>query len=280
MTSGRGAGRRRAGHTVLAIVLLLLTATPLTALAAPAAIPAAVHTEVPTVPATPTQAENVAAWFEEAGLEAAADHAVDLGAAEDELELGTPHEVASWGEAYLAGESSVQPAESHGQWLAPIYRSAGTGREALGVLRVEAFSAGGPQSVGVLADPELGEAVLPAELAFTPVHDDVIDGWFAVSESEIWPLEAGGRAMLQGPVPVGVFQSYLVERGSTPAPPVAAEEEPEDGGAVVALSVVVVILLLGLIVARLLVRNYRKTDSRIEADVRAGLTPPDGVPLR
>ncbi|MEE6283036.1 hypothetical protein [Georgenia sp. MJ170] len=287
MTPGRGRRRPRRALAAVMLCVLAVLGTTAGAVATP---------EKPTSPALVTPAtddgsdapspstapsnvpKNVAAWFVGPGTEAARAESRDLGATADDVAVGVPHPFDRWAPEFIDGSQTDGASEPSGEWVAPIMRQGEDGPEAVGALRAGPFDSGEPESSVVVADPELGAALVPSDLPLTLVHDPSIDGWFAAAEGQIWPLTASGRELLHGPVPLAVFQTFLAERSGTLTPTPIAEDEPDDGSGLVPLTVIAVIVLLGLVGAWLLVRGYRRTDSRIEADVRAGLTPPEGVP--
>lgn len=221
--------------------------------------------------------KNVLSWYAGAGLETAEAQAETL-PGEGDLALGPPHPVHAWAPDFLAGTQTTFPVVADGQWVATIVRDGPDGPVAVGALRAGPFDGTEPQSTAVVADVDVGELVLPEELSATLVYDPSLDGWFATSEGEVWSVGASSREFLHGAVPLAVLGTFLDERESGPSPTAGGEESMEEGSGLVPLTVIAVIVLLGILGAGLLARNYRAADSRLEADIRAGLTPLDGVP--
>ena len=287
----RAPWRARALPAVLvgALALLLpvtgavaqLPATPALTTSPPAATAPA--TEDASPDATPSVdpgavPKNVLSWFATQGLEVAQGGAAELGTEGAALDVSSPHPVAHWEPAFVDGTDTATATTASDQWVAAVTREGEEGPEAVGAIRATPLDSADPAAV-VVADPGLGQALLPEELPFILIHDPGGDGWFATAEGEVWPLTTAARTVLQGPVPLTVFQQFIGEPGATPSPaPDAQLDEAADSG-LVPLTVIAVIVLLGGVVAWLLVRDYRRTDSRIEADVRAGLTPFEGIAL-
>ncbi|QDB80190.1 hypothetical protein FE251_12970 [Georgenia wutianyii] len=249
-------------HRLLrAVLTALLVAVPTAALAA---------TEDPGAPAVvvTTAPEDVVAWFAEQGPRALTAAELD---APDQLTVGTPRPVARWTEAFLTGQDADQVAEQTAEWVAPVLRQVEDVAEAVAV--VHAAEDGGLELVAVVADTLLAETVAGAPEDAVLVADDTVEGWFGLLDGEVRAVSEGARGVLQGSLPPEVFQTFLAgwhgESGT--APPRAAEQE--DAAALSPL-VPVAIIVVGAVVAWLLVRHYRRADSRIAADVRAGLEPP------
>ncbi|WP_413452180.1 hypothetical protein AA0Y32_12130 [Georgenia phoenicis] len=248
---------RRLAGVLLAAVLLLH----------PAAAAAATPEPTPSGPSTGVPAE-VSAWFAAQGEEAAAE----LGAPED-LTLGPPRRVATWNEDYVSGEAPDVPAEPLEEWVAPVVRQSGETPEPLGVVRAGAED--GPLSLlDVVEETELAGALQAVPAGTVLIRDDTVEGWFGLLENEVWPLTEGARTVLQGALPAEVFQQFLAAwRGE--APPTSEPSRTEDEDAPLSpLIPIGVIVLAGVGVAILLLRQYRQADSRIAADVHAGMAPP------
>lgn len=221
--------------------------------------------------------KNVLSWYAGPGLETAAAQSETL-TGEGDLTLGPPHPVHSWAPDFLAGTQTSTPVLADGQWVAALLRDSPDGPAAVGALRAGPFDGTEPQGTDVVADADVGGLVAPEELSFAVVYDPSLDGWFATAEGDVWSVGAGGREVLHGAVPLSVLGDFLTERDSSPSPTAAGEEPGQEGSGLVPLTVIAVIVLLGILGAGLLVRNYRAADSRLEADIRAGLTPLDGIP--
>ncbi|HLT84048.1 MAG TPA: hypothetical protein VKZ83_07425 [Phototrophicaceae bacterium] len=219
----------------------------------------------PTLTAVP---EEVAAWFAAEGPRAV--ESADLGDPAD-LAVGAPRQVAAWTEEFLAGTDASTPAEPVSEWVAPVMRQSEDAPEPVGVLH--AADDGGPTVVEVVADAVFAEALAGAPDASLFVDDDIVDGWFGLIDGEVWPVSEGARGVLQGSLITEVFQDFLAtwHGGAGPTP----EPAPgEDDGAALSPLVPLGIIVLGGVAAWLLVRQHRQADSRIAADVRAGVEPP------
>jgi len=162
-------------------------------------------------------------------------------------------------------------AEPVAEWVAPVVRQSEEAPEPVGV--VHAADDGGLGLVAVTGDAVLADALFTASGTAVFVNDPAVDGWFGVVDGEVWPASEGARAVLQGSLPAAVFQRFLAawHGEAAPTPPPTADE---DGGVTLSPLVPVGILVLGAAAAWLLLRQYRRADSRIAADVRAGLEPP------
>ncbi len=269
MTAGRG------------LLALLLTTTVLApapattgqdATDAPRPTPTA-QTDVPEPPA------EVVAWFAEEGAEAAGS--ADLGAVED-LAVGVPRQVAEWNEAYIAGEEAEVLAEPVDEWVAPVLLRSEDSPDPVGVVHVGADDGANPELLTVTDDADLAGALHTVPGAATFVRDTGVEGWFAAQDGEVWPLTEGARTVLQGSLPADVFQEFLAAwRGQSPPTAVPDPEEAAEG-TLSPLIPIGVIIVVGAAAAWLLVRQYRRADSRIAADVHAGIAPPreDGDMLR
>lgn len=257
---------RRLAGLLLAAVLLLH----------PAAATAATEEPSERTPSAPTAGvpAEVAAWFAAQGEGAAAE----LGTPED-LTLGPPRRVATWNEDYVAGEAPDVPAEALEEWVAPVVRQSGEAPEPLGVVRAGAEN-GTVRLLDVIEETELAGALQTVPAGTVLIRDDTVEGWFGLLEGEVWPLTEGARTVLQGALPAEVFQQFLAAwRGE--APPTSEPGRAEDEDAPLSpLIPIGVIVLAGVGVAILLLRQYRQADSRIAADVHAGMAPPpDDVEL-
>jgi len=251
----------------LLVGVLLLVPAPLTA-----------ATEDPGpqfgAPATPDVSDvpkEVAAWFAEVGPELAAD--ADL-TDEEEVVVGVPRQVATWAEDYLSGTDLGEPAQPVDQWVAPVLVQSVDTPEAVGAVLAGLPDGTGSRALDVIADEELGAALYGATAGTVFVYDADVEGWFAALDGKVWPVTEGARTLLHGPLAAEVFQEFLAvwhgEPVPTPAPPAA---DSADGG-LSPLVPIVVILLLGAGAAWWLARQYRQADSRIVADVHAGIAPP------
>ncbi|PYG00666.1 hypothetical protein SAMN05216184_103239 [Georgenia satyanarayanai] len=219
----------------------------------------------PSAPATGVPAE-VSDWFAEEGGDAVAD----LG---EELTLGPARRVATWNEAYVAGEEPEVPATPVQEWVAAAVRRGAEAPEAVGVVRAGAAD-GSLQLLDVTEDAELAAALHEVPSGTVVIRDDTVEGWFGLLDGEVWPLTEGARSVLQGSLPAEVFQEFLAAwRGEAPPAAVPSTTE-DDGGTLSPLIPIGVIVLAGAGVAILLLRQYRQADSRIAADVHAGMAPP------
>ncbi|WP_324649635.1 hypothetical protein [Georgenia sp. H159] len=250
--------------------LALLLAVALTL---PVATPVADATEAPSPSPTaapePRAPEAVAAWFAEQGPEAAGDLAEP-----EDLAVGVPRQVGTWSETYIAGEQLDQPAQPVEEWVAPVVARSADQPVPLGVVRAAAEDGSEPQLVAVTEDLELAAALHRSADGVTFVYDADVDGWFGLLDGEVWPVTEGARTVLQGALSTAVFQEFLAAWRGQPvatAPPVP---EDERAGAVSPLLPIGIIVVLGAAAAWLLLRQYRQADSRIAADVRAGVAPP------
>ncbi len=258
---GRRAERGVSGlrHVVRAVVLAGALALPLSA-----ATPTPEPTE--TAPAPPLP-EEVSEWFGSEALAAVAEAGVAA-----EFEVGRPRQVTTWSTAFVAGDSRVDPVASLDEWVAPVVEPGEEDGEPAGVAVVRA--ADPLELVEVDPDPELAGALADLALGATVVFDPAVAGWFALADGEVWPITAEARTVLQGSLSVDVFQSFLSERmGVVTSTPEPVEEVPEEES-LAPLVAIGVIVVLGAGAAWLLVRQYRRTDSRIVADVHAGVSPP------
>ncbi|GAA1633244.1 hypothetical protein [Georgenia ruanii] len=212
---------------------------------------AATSTPAPAVgPGVPAE---VAEWFRAEG-----PNAVIAGAAQlpeltpqqrGEVRVGPVRTVMTWSEGLLAGTDltpAVQPASPE-QWAAPLE----LGEAAVGVLLAGREGAGRQLHAEVRGDAALGEAVRGLDLATPLVHDEPLDGWFAVGDGEVRPLDAAARDALAGAVPVEVYQPLVAQRyeryhQAASAEPGSAAEQARAGGsgAVVWVAGVVVVLLV------------------------------------
>ncbi|WP_152187725.1 hypothetical protein [Georgenia satyanarayanai] len=229
----------------------------------PGAAAAATDEPTPGAPATGVPAE-VSAWFAEEGDDAVAD----LG---DDLTLGAPRRVATWNEEYVAGEAPDAPAAPLEEWVAAVVRRAET-PEPVGVVRAGAAD-GSLQLLDVTEDTELAVALQEVPSGTVLIRDDTVEGWFGLLDGEVWPLTEGARNVLQGALPAEVFQGFLAAwRGEAPPAtvPGAAQDDDDTLSPLIPIGVIV---LAGVGVAILLLRQYRRADSRIVADVHAGMAP-------
>jgi len=249
-------------HRLLRVALTaLLVAAPTAALGS---------TEDPGAPAVvvTTAPEDVVTWFAEQGPRALTAAELD---APDQLTVGAPRPVSRWTEAYLTGEDTDEVAEQAAEWVAPVLRQVQDMTEPVAV--VHAAEDGGLELVDVVPDALLAETVADAPEDAVLVADDTVEGWFQLLDGEVRPVSEGARGVLQGSLPPDVFQTFLSgwhgESGT--ASPRAAEQEDD---AALSPLVPVGIIVVGAVVAWLLVRHYRRADSRIAADVHAGLEPP------
>lgn len=227
--------------------------------------------EAPPVP------EDVALWFAGEGAEAVEAAAGDLGVelADDEsLAVGDPRQVWTWAEEYVAGTSVEPVAEPVDQWVAPVVLQSAQEPQPLGILWASSSDGSGLQVESVAAGAELAAALSAAPPSFSFVYDEGVEGWFASADGEILPITANARTVLQGAVAAEVFQGFLAERLGGVAPTGVPEPDAADPDSLTPLAPISVILVLGAVAAWLLLRQYRRADSRIAADVRAGVTPP------
>lgn len=253
---------------LLAVVMLVGGSA---AAATPAPTPEPTPTATPTVVPVP---EPVAAWFTGPGLEAAQQSAI--GAETEALIVGRPRQVALWSDGYIAGDPAAEPTQPLEEWVAPVTAPPAEEGERVPVGVVWAGSENGaaPELIEILEDPDLAAGLARHEGELTVVRDTGVDGWFALAEGEVWPLSENARSVLQGSLAVDVFQAFVHRRlGEPTASPVPLPEVEEDG-AMSPLVPIAAIVVLGAGSAWLLVRQYRRDDSRIAADVRAGVSPP------
>lgn len=219
----------------------------------------------PSAPVTDVPAE-VSAWFAEEGDDAVAD----LG---EDLALSAPRRVATWNEAYVAGEEPDVPAAPLEEWVAAVVRRGPETPEPVGVVRAGATD-GSVQLVDVTEDTELALALQEVPSGTVLIRDDTVEGWFGLLEGEVWPLTEGARGVLQGALSAEVFQDFLAAwHGESPPEAVPGTAEDDDAP-LSPLIPIGVIVLAGVGVAILLLRQYRRADSRIAADVHAGMAPP------
>ncbi|MCM3660769.1 hypothetical protein M3148_07135 [Georgenia satyanarayanai] len=250
--------RRRLAGLLLAAAVLLHPAAATAATDAPSE-------PAPGAPATDVPAE-VSAWFAEEGDDAVAD----LG---EDLTLSAPRRVATWNDAYVAGEEPDVPAAPVEEWVAAVVRRTAETPEPVAVVR--AGAAGGPlELLDVTEDTELAGALQKIPSGTVLIRDDTVEGWFGLLDGEVWPLTEGARSVLQGALPAEVFQDFLAAwRGESPPAAVPSTSEGEED-TLSPLVPIGVIVLAGAGIAILLVRQYRQADSRIAADVHAGMAPP------
>ena len=240
---------------------------------APPAAPAdprATATPTPTeTPPTPALREDVADWFSAEALEAVEDAEVVDG---DEFDVGRPRRVTTWSAEFISGDTRAEPVERLDEWVAPVTEPPEEDGDPVPVAVVRA--ADPLELLEVEPDPELAGALAGLAPGATVVRDPAVAGWFALADGEVWPITAEARTVLQGSLAVDVFQSFLSERmGVATATPEPVAEDAEEES-LTPLAAIIVILGLGAGAAWLLVRQYRRTDSRIAADVHAGLSPP------
>lgn len=235
-------------------------------------LPAATPTPEPTqTPPAPTLPDEVADWFTTAAPEAV--EAAGLGEGAD-IDVGRPRQVTTWSEAFIAGEVGVDPVENLDEWVAPVLELPAEDDEPSPLAVARASDTDAPELVQVDPDAELAGALADLAPGVTVVLDDAVGGWFALADGEVWPITAEARTVLQGSLGVDVFQSFLSERmGVATGTPEPVEELPEEES-LTPLAAIIVIVVLGAGAAWLLVRQYRRTDSRIAADVHAGVVPP------
>ena len=240
---------------------------------APPAAPAdprATATPTPTeTPPVPALREDVADWFSAEALEAVEDAEVVDG---DEFDVGRPRRVTTWSAEFISGDTRAEPVERLDEWVAPVTEPPEEDGDPVPVAVVRA--ADPVELLEVEPDPELAGALAGLAPGATVVRDPAVAGWFALADGEVWPITAEARTVLQGSLAVDVFQSFLSERmGVATATPEPVVEDAEEES-LTPLAAIVVIVGLGAGAAWLLVRQYRRTDSRIAADVHAGLSPP------
>lgn len=228
----------------------------------------------PTVTLEPLP-DAVTAWFAEAGLEAARE--AELGVDTDALVVGRPRQVALWTAGYIAGDPAADPAQTVEEWVAPVTappEEDGEDRLAVGVVWAGSDDGAAPEVIDVLTGTDLATALQGQEGPAVVVRDTGLDGWFAVADGEVWPLDESARTVLQGSLAVDVFQGFVHQRLGEPTAGPAPLPEPEADDGLSPLVPITVIVVLGAGGAWLLVRQYRRDDSRIAADVRAGVSPP------
>lgn len=215
--------------------------------------------------------EHVSAWFAEQAVEAAASAGLGDPAV---LEVGVPRRVATWSESYVDGEQVDQLTDPLDEWVAPVLLPTPDAPEPLGAVHAGAQDGSGLGLIEVREDIELaaGLARLPVEA--TVVRGAGLEGWFGIVDGEVWPVSEGARTVLQGSLPAGVFQDLLAVWLGAPAPTAEAVPDEDPNGTVSPLIPIGVIVFVGAVVAWLLVRQYRQADSRIAADVHAGVAPP------
>lgn len=260
--------------TVLAGGLLLGTLAAPAVGAAPS--PTAEPTEDPSPAATLAPVPDaVAAWFAEDGQTVV--EGTTLAAEPEELVLGHPRQVSLWTAGYIAHDAAAEPAEGIDEWLAPVI---GPPVEEEGdPVPVGAVWAGSQDNgdirlVAVLREPDLAGALTNLPGAVTLVHDTGLDGWFALADGEVWPLGENARTVLQGSLAVDIFQDFVHERLGEPTAAPAPLPQTEADDELSPLVPIVAIIVLGAGTAWLLLRQYRRDDSRLAADIRAGVSPP------
>ncbi|KAE8762179.1 hypothetical protein [Georgenia thermotolerans] len=196
---------------------------------------------------------EVAEWFRAEG-----PNAVIAGAAQlpeltpqqrGEVRVGPVRTVMTWSDGLLTGADltpAVQPASPE-EWVAPLE----LGEAAVGVLLAGREGAGRQLHAEVRGDADLGEAVRGLDLSTPLVHDEPLDGWFAVADGEVRPLDAAARDALAGAAPVEVYQPLVQQRydryrAAASAEPGSAAEQARAGGsgAVVWVAGIVVVLLV------------------------------------
>jgi len=251
---------------LLAGVLLLLTGPAAAATEDPSPAPSI----TPAAPDVSDVPKEVAAWFAEAGTELAV--AADLTEAEDVV-VGVPRPVATWAEEYLTGDDLGEPAEPVEEWVAPIVVQSEDAPEAVGAVHAAAPDDSEPRALDVIEDAELGTALSGAAAGTLFVYDGDVEGWFATLDGQVWPVTEGARTLLQGPLSAELFQEFLAVWHGEPVP-TAPPAVDRDGDGVSPLLPIGVIVVLGAGAAWWLARQYRQADSRIVADVHAGLEPP------
>lgn len=232
----------------------------------PAAATAATEEPSGPTPSTTGVPADVSAWFGTEGEDA-------VGELGEDLTLGAPRRVATWSEAYVAGEEPDAPAAPLEEWVAAAVRRGPETPEPVGVVRAGTGD-GAVRLLDVTEDAELAGALQEAPSGTVLIRDDVVEGWFGLLDGEVWPLTEGARGVLQGSLPADVFQDFLAAwRGEAPptAVPSTAEDDEDTLSPLIPISVIV---LAGVGVAILLLRQYRRADSRIAADVHAGMAPP------
>lgn len=278
--------RRVASAVVLAGVLALPTALSATALPTTAqpdtagaraalssgtpstATPTPGPTQTPPAPALP---EEIADWFTTEAPEAV--EAAGLGEGAD-IDVGRPRQVTTWSAAFIAGDAGVGSVETLEEWVAPVLELPEEDDEPAPLGVVRASDADPPELVQVDPDLELAGALADLGPGVTVVFDTAVGGWFALADGEVWPITAEARTVLQGSLEVDVFQSFLSERMGGATGTAEPVEEPLEEESLTPLAAIIVIVVLGAGAAWLLVRQYRRTDSRIAADVHAGVIPP------
>ncbi|WP_127571480.1 hypothetical protein [Georgenia faecalis] len=266
---------------VAVTALLLLAPTSEAAVPDAGAVPARAAVLEPVGAATPvaTLPDDVSAWFAGEAPEHVRDTDVlDVPAeARDRVVVGPPRAVHRWSENFLDG-ADLDPVSVPGEeWLATLTLVGEGSVETVGTVRAHREGADGELSLaGLDEDTELADVLATLSTALPMIFDPAVDGWFSAADGEVWPLTSGARDLLVGAVPAEVFQSVLAEQYA------AADEDPDAAvggelpdqaadGLSPALVAAAVVLLLGALVAVLLVRQHRRADSRIEADVRAAV---------
>lgn len=244
------------------------------ALALPLATPAAEVTDAPSPSPTvaaelPHVPPDVATWFAEQGPEAAGDLAEP-----EDLAVGVPRQVGTWSETYIAGEQLDRPTQPVEEWVAPVMAGASDQPEPLGVVRAAVDDGSAPQLVEATEDLELAAALHRSADGVVFVHDADVEGWFGLLDGEVWPVTEGARTVLQGALTTAVFQEFLAAWRGQPVATAPPLPEEQSAGTVSPLMPIGIIVVLGAVAAWLLLRQYRQADSRIAADVRAGVAPP------
>lgn len=250
--------RRWAVPLFLALVILP-GAGPATAATATAT------TDEPTAGEASRTPEVVAEWFVTDGPRAALDEGA-AGAVEDpeKLSIGLPHRVSSWAEDYLAGDQGVDATDPRDEWVAPVHRTSAGSPAPLGTLR-----AGLDDDVvtpaGADDDDELAEVLSGLESGLHTVYDADVQGWFAVSDSKVWPLTQGAREVLNGGVSLSTWQPFVAERLAGSEATALPDEPPPSRGSATLVAIAVV-LIAGAIAVGGVVLHLRRGDRRLASD--------------
>lgn len=117
-----------------------------------------------------------------------------------------------WGEDFVSGRSSSDPAEALDEWIAPYANAAGEPRGLLRVWRPAGEAA-------PLLEPREGHTALVSALGrLEPtavlVSDPQFDSWYALSDDTVVPLSEGRFSAVPGPVTVDAMMTIVSERAA------------------------------------------------------------------
>ncbi|MEE6274398.1 hypothetical protein V2J56_13700 [Georgenia sp. MJ206] len=238
-------------------------------------------------PAVPAE---VAAWFVAAADEHVREGAEVLDVPEDQrddIAVGAPRVVRTWADSFIDGSALEPVSVPLEEWIAPLVLQSAEQPAPVGTVRAwRDPEQGGAVSLATMdGDTELAGTLLSLAPGVAFILDAPLDAWFSAADGEIWPLTSRAEEVLVGSVPVEAFQPLLAERyeaaergGGGDSAGGAGEPSEEDDGPRPVLVAVLAVLLLGAAAGTVVVRQHRRTDSRLDADVR-GDHPDDGAPV-